>query len=372
MAGKLVKVATVGGRNLSDFFGYRVDNFDPYKYFDPGKRGGVTDLLRGGYKGLQKVNLLYSAEGLDTLYRKKDPIYMDMVGEFVERYRDYDIVILSSFNPIHPEILANELKKPVKILGFIDDPVSTYLRGVPYLWAVDGAFYISPSYSEKEWFAEKLPQWGCKKHHWWPLVPNMLEQEERDIRFFEDRDQDICYVGGAYGDKVDRLVVLKKRFGKNFQIFGRWPLKGYFGFVRCLYGKPSLFVKVPSLSNEERESVYHRTKIGFNMHLSVSPNETGNMRMYEIPAHGMMQVCDMGGVGSHEKIFSGGMEAVYYSNIDEAIALLERYLADDAERIRIARNGYERVRRDYRWASCYKALLDWAYSLAPPVRQQSS
>jgi spore maturation protein CgeB len=131
-------------------------------------------------------------------------------------------------------------------------------------------------------------------------------------------------------------------------------------------------MKVPSLTNEERASLYHRTKIGFNMHLSTVPRETGNMRMYEIPAHGMMQVCDIAGCNSHEMIFKGGSEAVYYGTVEEAIDRIEYFLGHDEERIRIAKAGYERVGRDYRWESCFRALLDWASTLVPGRKQQFS
>jgi len=211
--------------------------------------------------------------------------------------------------------------------------------------------------------ADKLVQWGCENSHWWPLVPRPHEEFELDESFLTDRDIDICYVGGAYGDKVDRLHVLRKRFGNRLRIHGRWPVKGWFGMVRMLYGKPALITRVTPLSMEQRRDLYLRTRIGLNMHLSRSPRETGNMRMYEIPAHGMMQVCDVAGLDAQERIFEAGKEAVYYRDLDEAISLIEHYLAHDDERVAIARAGYQRVRREYRWDICMRQMLDWAAGL---------
>jgi len=79
-----------------------------------------------------------------------------MVGDFIDRFRDFDLIVMSN-NFIHPELLVHELKRPIKILGFFDDPHSTYMRGIQYLWAFDGAFYISPSYNERSLFHEAKP-----------------------------------------------------------------------------------------------------------------------------------------------------------------------------------------------------------------------
>jgi hypothetical protein len=85
------------------------------------------------------------------------------VRDFVDAYRDACLIILATYNPIHPEILHRRLRLPTKILGFIDDPYSTYERGIPYLWAFDGAFYISPSDDENRLFAEALRDRGCRE-----------------------------------------------------------------------------------------------------------------------------------------------------------------------------------------------------------------
>lgn len=370
--GRSVKVGTIGGRTLDDFYGYDVQDFDPFEHMDPGLHGSLVDFLREGRRGYRLANRLYTAEGVDSLYRRRDPGYMRMLEAFVERFRNVDILILSSFNPVHPEVLQREFPGVVKVLGFIDDPVSSYTRGIPYLWAFDGAVYISPGYSEDALMEDKLAQWGCRESYWWPLVPYGTDPEGEDDAFFHDRDLDLCYVGGAYGEKIDRLVQFRKHFGRRMQIYGRWPLRGWFGTFRFMYGKPALFMRVPAITDAQRTSVYRRTRIGLNMHLSTVPRETGNMRMYEIPAHGMMQVCDVGGLDSNEKIFAGCTEAVYYRSVDEAIHLIEYYLDHDEERIQIAMNGFERVRREYRWESCYRKLLDWASSLMPAVVRQDS
>jgi hypothetical protein len=288
---------------------------------------------------------------------------MKMITDFVDRFRDFDVIILSRFNPIHPEILANELEKPVKILGFIDDPYSSYTRGIPYLWAVDGAFYISPSYDEHSSFPKKLEQWGSRHNHWWPLCCREPMLTEASDDYFVNRSIDLVYVGNAYGVKIDRLATMKRHFGDRMRVHGRWPLAGYYGFVRGLMGKPFYFHKVNSLTAEERSDLYRQARIGFNQHLSPVPRETGNLRMYEIPAHGMLQVCDKAGMGVHSQIFRDMEEAVYYDDIDDAIEKIEYYLKNEEERLRIAKAGFARAKRDYDWEIQLKQTLDWAVGL---------
>ncbi len=252
--------------------GYDIRISDPFAKVEPSRHFNIAEFISGGRDNYFFRSRLYSAAGVDRLYRQRDPLYMRLVEEFVEDARDRDILILANYNPIHPEILANELRKPIKILGFVDDPFSSYVRGTPYLWAFDGAFYISPSYDERNLFKDKMLAWGVRNSVWWPLVPHPFTHLEPTERFFRARDIDLLYVGKPYGAKIDRLTQIRRRFGKRFRIVGQWPLRGYFGLVRgVLRRKPILWMRVRPVSVEEREQLYVRTKIGINMHLSNTP-----------------------------------------------------------------------------------------------------
>ena len=360
---------------IENFHGYHIDSLNPAPYFRNSDGWNMSNLeqrlfLQGARPAAEDgqiitrpnpplpVTELYKAADVDKLYRQRDPAYMHFVSDFVGRFRTFDLLILT-WNPIHPEILFHELKHPIKILGFVDDPMATYVRQLPYFWAFDGAFYVSPSYDDRTYFKEALERWGCTQSYWWPWVPCKMEYHEPSERFFQERDIDLVYVGNQYGPKVDRLVKLKKHFGSRFHLHGRWPLSGYGGMARGLRGKPVLWSRVRSITDEERKCLYHRAKIGINMHLS-ERMETGNMRMYEVPSHGIMMVCDKAGLDAHEQIFEPGREAVFYDSVEDAIERIEYYLNHEEERIQIARAGYSRVRRDYDWEQNLKRFLDWA------------
>jgi spore maturation protein CgeB len=170
-------------------------------------------------------------------------------------------------------------------------------------------------------------------------------------------------VGNPSASKVDRLIGLKRHFGSRLRVHGRWPFKGYIGYIRGFLGKPIYPHRVTSLTSEQRTQLYWRAKIGFNMHVSDQPFETGNMRMYETPAHGMMMICDKAGADGHARIFDPGREAIYYDTPGQAIELIEHYLNNDEERIRIAQGGFDRYWRDYEWESNLLRFLDWGIAL---------
>lgn len=343
--------------------GYHIDTLDPIQYFGNNSKWGLVDLLRDGWSGYSKLRSIKTAEGLDKLYRSRDPAYMKFLTDFVNKYNDYDAIIMTSYNCVHPDVLYHELKKPVKIIAFVDDPYSTYTRSQPYLWAFDGAYYISPSYSNDSMFKNALERWGCKQNMWWPWVPDKIEYPEVGDEFFSNRDIDLIYVGNPTGTKLDRIIKLKKHFRSRLRVHGRWRFKGYVGLMGAMFGKPVYWHRVTPISEQDRAHLYYNTKIGINMHVSDTPTETGNMRMYEIPAHGMMMMCDKAALNAHESIYQPDNEAVFYDTIDDAIEKIEFYLKNDDKRIEIAKNGFVRMWNDYEWEKNFLKLLDWAVSL---------
>jgi hypothetical protein len=353
--------------NFPDFDnpqGVEIRSFEWDRFFFTGSQGLGFLRFKKKWDTIQKKRaIVKGAEGVDHLYRSRDPQYMEMIKSFVETFKDYDLIAMSTFNPIHPEVFSRYLPKPRKVLGFIDDPYSTYLRGIPYLWAFDGAFYISPSYSKSQLFAEALKQWGCQNSYWWPLSPQKFVLPEKSgDDFFRNRNRNVVYVGLPYATKVGRLISLRQAFGKSFEIYGKWPLRGYSAILGPLLGRKVLWQKVNSLTFDEKTRIYWDTKIGFNMHLSESTVETGNLRMYEVPAHGMMLLCDKAGRDAHELIFSSE-EAVYYDDLEDAKRKINYYLENNEDRINIAKNGYRRFVKNYRFPENLCRFLEWAINL---------
>lgn len=361
----MIKVCLFNSKELDDFHGYKIETFDPLAYFDKSSHWSLYELLTCGLNGyFHRRSIQYSAEAVDRLYREKNPNYMRMASDFVDRFRDFDLIVMSTYNFLHPEILHRELKKPIKVLGLIDDPMSTYLRGLPYLWAFDGVFYVSPGYMDNLTFDKAIQRWGDKNTYWWPLVPFKFAKPVCEANsFFYEREFDLVYVGLPNTSKMERLIKLKRHFGERMRIHGRWPFWGLLGFVHGILGKPIFPYRVQGISADNRTKLYWKTKIGFNMHVSDFLGETGNLRMYETPAHGMMQVCDKASADAHNLVFADQKEAIYYDDIDDAIEKIEYYLCHSEERVAIAKAGYEKFWRNYECEYLLKKFLNWAISL---------
>ena len=108
---------------IADFHGYRIETFDPLPYFPRGSHWTLSDFILWGHLGFDhRRAIATSAAGVDRLYRERDRNYMRMVGDFIDRFRDFDLIVMSN-NFIHPELLVHELKRPIKVLGFFDDPI---------------------------------------------------------------------------------------------------------------------------------------------------------------------------------------------------------------------------------------------------------
>lgn len=346
-----------------EFHGYWVES--PLREIKLSGLGRRTwrSLLVNGRDGYVRERALWFQQFVDEMYRDRDPAYLRLVDEFIARYGDFDVLVFGIQCFIHPEILATRLSRPTKILGFVDDPVSTYAHGIPCLWAFDGAYYVSPAYSQAMSMDELLALAGCSHRFWLPLTPPAQAPEAADDAFFARRDIPLVYVGKPYRSKVDRLAKLKAHFGSAFHVHGRWPLKGWWGPAKMLLGDFTFPYRVRALMQAERTAIYWRTKIGINMHWSRFPMETGNMRMYEIPLHGVMLLCDRAARGLHAQVFEPDREAVYYDTIEDAIDKAEYYLAHEDERVQIARRGFERAWRDYSWEKVFAEFLDWAVTI---------
>lgn len=326
-----------------------------------GRSGSVRRLLTNGLDGSIRARQVLEAQGVDALYRTHDRQYLANCDRLLEEASDADAVVFFTYPFLHPEIIARSRGSRKFIMGFVDDPHSTYVRGLPYAWAYDGAFYISPSYSRQWSFAELLMNAGVRRSYWLPLVqPLPMPELTRDevLR----RSMDICYVGNPTYSKVDRLAEFRQVFGPRFVVHGRWPFGGFAGFLRPLLGERGYFRRVTSISPSGKRALYLSTKIALNMHVSDEPAECGNMRTYEAASHGMLLLSDRGAMNLQRQVFEEGVEAVYYENMNDAIAKAVELLRDDDRRAEIAYNAHIKARERYSFETVWKGLCDWIFS----------
>ncbi len=272
--------------------------------------------------------LYVRAQLLDNLYFDRHPGLMRMYADITALVRETGAAALIVDNcfPYHPEFLRT---LPIyKVLRTSDGPLAAYDRDFAYLHAYDHVLYHSPAYSPEIDMREKLQYCGAKRVDFWPLAvfdawfdPTKSE----DDLFAMPRDVDVVFVGGMFVNKMPLLARVKKAFGRRFRLHGliTWKRNLYWN---ATFGFPGWIRRIRF---DEFIPLYQRAKIGINVH-NRGDYTVGGYRMFELPANGVMQICDG---GEHlGRFFDVGKEVVGYGNADELIERIHHYLAHADER----------------------------------------
>ena len=288
---------------------------------------------------------LYSeAINLDVLYRAKDVRLLNVyivLQELIRKERA-EAIIVANAPPYHPDFLRT--LDVYKVLYSADDPGSTYLINIPYLHAYNHVFYVNPVYSSDMVMQEKMRYCGMVNADWLPISVFDFEfcaSKTQQLLFSQKRDIDIIYVGKFWRQKLDTLIKIKRSFAARFKMYGlfRWKHNFYLNIIHR-FGS-----WVKPISCQDRVNLYQRAKIGLNIHWD--QYGLGNQRLYHLPANGAMQISDC---ADHlGKIFKLENEVVGYRHVDELIEKIKYYLDNPAKRQEIARAGYCRVVKEYRF-----------------------
>ncbi len=239
---------------------------------------------------------------------------------------------------------------------FADDPEGSDYTSKPYVKNYMYSFCGGIYFNSYEKIADKYIEWGARKSKFIPLgaLPSKCRFDNKIVKH-EDRKIEIVYVGGCYFPKVFRMFKLKKHFGDRMKIYGRgWNESEslvktlILKFIKFIYQIP----QIEELPKDEFVELYQNTKVGFNMHMSHGPS---NQRLYELPANGVLQVCDC------EKglleIFNINEEVIAYKNISDAIKKIEYYLNNDNERIVISKAGYQKILKYFRTEMSFGKII---------------
>jgi len=199
---------------------------------------------------------------------------------------------------------------------------------------------------------DKFREWGAKRAIWFPMGVREFYYDpklsEKDI-FTRGRGIDLIYVGAPYREKIPILLKLRKALRHKFKLYGNWSWKAW-GYTLYYYKR---WLWPQTLPQSMFVPTYQNAKIGINMHLS---GELGNGRLYQLPANGVMQICDCADILG--EVFEPGKEIVSYRNMDEAIELIRYYLEHDEERKMIAAAGFRKAMKDYKYSTCLDRVLE--------------
>jgi hypothetical protein len=335
-----------------------------YRYFLK-KKPNLFDYFKGGYSNSSISSKLINPHYLNRLYLEKDKDYFRFLNTFYEKYKEYDVIVMTpGENLVHPEFLHKNFKNSLKVISCVDDPHCTYSSILPFAWVFDAAIYISPSYSPELNMKDLLNLAGIKLTFWCPLTFSNRMQPKWTVAELEKqlktRKKQAVYFGNFYLNKIDRLINLKKKLKNNFEIYGKFPLKGFSFFIYSLLKKnPVMYLPKSYSSAEERDKIYEKIAIGINMHLSHPAIETGNARTYELAYNGVAQIVDSSKVSLINKIFEPNKEILTYENIDECIYQTKRLIEDDDLRCKIALAGYKKAIKEYSYDKTLKNLISW-------------
>lgn len=272
---------------------------------------------------------------LDRKWKNRDAERMGYYEAIQRECEDADVLFTYGAG-IHPEFL--KYLPTFNCYFFCDDPEDSPWQSAKVAKAFDAACYANIASSFQ------YESWGCRRHSWLPIFTSPSDipaPAERDVVLNGIRSESVVFVGGLddYSSyRGRRLERFAKAFPKGVFMGRGWPAGG--------------------VDDDELTPLYLRSRIGFNCHRTTGPI---NRRMFQLPAHGVMQICDnKTGLG---QIFALGKEVAGFDTVDEAIELTRHYSEHDKEREAVARAGYERFWKDYHaganWTRLRDKLLEW-------------
>ena len=254
---------------------------------------------------------------LDRRWRAGERELMKMYEDLAARLEGRDVLILYNGANLHPEF-TRQLKM-MKVYASADPEYEDVLAK-PCGATFDVHLVHSPGRLDVH------RSWGLKHVYFWPLGSLMSEEDVPDIQESTIGDMArrtlpavlFCHYWAFRNDRLDRL---QRAFPDALYAGAGWP-RGF-------------------MSWEEMWASYRRAQIGWNIHNTVG----FNFRTFELPAFGVMQICDNKSDLSH--LYDLGKEVVGFDTTEECIEWTRYYLAHPEEQRQIALAGWKRWKRDY-------------------------
>lgn len=149
-------------------------------------------------------------------------------------------------------------------------------------------------------------------------------------------NSDIVFVGTGHQQRMKPLVKILTTLPYSVKLWGN-------NWNRLIFENTGIEYMGGAIYWENMMKAYTMSNIIFNIHYE--KGITPNMRCIEAPSSGTLLLSDTG--NGIESCLKKGDEFVAYDTIKEARYLIGKYLEEDEERQRIAKNGYRRVYKDH-------------------------
>lgn len=257
-------------------------------------------------------------EELDWKVRVCDRELARFRDGLVEQLQEADVFWLFNGANFHPAWLRLLPARQLKIYGCFDDPESSHDLSLPVAPYFDACLIGNIS-------AIPLYQGYTRRPtEWTPLFTTFdaPRLQEKDVAGTV-RSNGLVFCGERESPwRNQRLDYVQQHF-PDAALYGRGWTKGFYA---------------------DHKTLYLSSKIGINIHNSTGPI---NVRLHELPACGVMQICDNKCRLGH--IYTLDKEVVGFDFVAEAVDKIRYYLdpAHEGERQEIAWNGYQRFLHEY-------------------------
>jgi len=302
---------------------------------------GIKEALeRAGVKVVHIAldgRLEFAGRFLDFLYRRHqgrlsapcvdDVVYMASAG-IVERALRFmpDWVLIIAGGNMHPDGIALLRRARMKVAIILTESPYTFIQEKILAERCNVVF------TNERTAVETFRPYCERTYYWQHAIDGDRHLGPSDIT--DIPSYDVVFVGTGFIERINLLRAIDWA-GIDLGLYGNWVLLGSRNWLRR-------YVKGTMIANERAVALYHKAKIGLNLHRTsadykrdtehFSDAESMNPRCYELAAAGCFFITDWR--AEIEDVF--GDVVPTFRTPEEAEDLIHYYLAHDEEREAIA------------------------------------
>ncbi len=265
-----------------------------------------------------------------------------------------------------PGILSKDFLLKIQKICYVafwsfDDPINSekiIKHIIPYY---NYAFHVAPYYSKTEMTKDVFKKWGAKNSKY--IANGVFENKYQKVENFssKDRDIDIIFIGSVFRARLLWLFKIKKHFGKRLHIYGRgWNGEMSSFSKNILLRFLKFWYKIPNIkraSEDEYITLLQRSKIGINDHMVVAGPSSA--RTFELPANGVMQLCDNDFALKEFFELDKEVVAYEYKDAEDVINKIEYYLNNSKEREQVANAGTKKTYNNYMISDSFRKIIGY-------------
>jgi spore maturation protein CgeB len=253
---------------------------------------------------------------------------MEMYESLARATEGHDVLVIFAGANLHPEFVRQLNVFKVYTVG---DPESAEDLGRPLCGPFDLVLVNHMA------DIPRYRSWGKEHVYFWPLGSLATEDDLGDLTVEKildpgSRSVPAVFIAEYSKYRVSKMDRLASEFPSAFFAGRGWP-RG-------------------PVNWDEMWRTYRHSRIGWNIH-----NTTGfNLRTYELPAYGVMEICD--NKSDLSQVFNLNKEIIGYDTMDECIELTKYYLSHVKEQREIAAAGWLRWKKDYTPIRVWERLVE--------------